>query len=81
MRRVFLGGVIGVASGALLALSFDAFSDDSDALGNPPKEGWPPDPHPVASTKQWVFEIRSKDSVPSIVKVSGLAAGRAVPCS
>jgi hypothetical protein len=72
MRRVFLGGVIGVASGALLALSFDALSD-GDPLGNPPREGWPPDPQPVASTKQWVFEIRSKDSVPSIVKVSEIS--------
>lgn len=75
MRRVFLGGVIGVAGGALLALSFDAFSD-IDTLGNPPKEGWPPDPQPVASTKQWVFEIRSKDSVPSIVKVSEITVDK-----
>lgn len=67
MRRLFLGGFIGVASGALLALSFDALSD---ALGNPPREGWSPDPQPVPSTKQWVFEIRSKDSVPTVVKVS-----------
>jgi hypothetical protein len=82
MRRIFLGGVIGVASGALLALSFDAFSDaplrvdEGDPLGNPPREGWPPDPQPVASTKQWVFEIRSKDSVPSIVKVSEITVDK-----
>ncbi len=82
MRRVFLGGVIGVASGALLALSLEAFSDapargdEGDALGNPPREGWAPDPQPVASTKQWVFEIRAKDSVPSIVKVSEITVDK-----
>ena len=69
MRRAFLGGIIGVTSGALFALSFDAFSD-SEPLGNPPREGWAPDPQPIASTKQWVFEIRSKDSIPTVVKVS-----------
>lgn len=79
MRRVFLGGVIGVASGAFLALSLDAFSASPaplDDLGNPPREGWTPDPQPIASTKQWVFEIRAKDSVPSIVKVSEITVDK-----
>ena len=72
MRRVFLGGALGVAAGALAALSLGAFSELGDAEASPPREGWPPDPPPVASTKHWVFEIRAKDSVPSIVKVTEL---------
>lgn len=79
MRRVFLGSALGVAAGALVALSLGVFSELSDAEASPPREGWPPDPPPVASTKQWVFEIRAKDSVPSIVKVTELTLDKPGP--
>ncbi|MBK6517425.1 MAG: hypothetical protein IPM79_10630 [Polyangiaceae bacterium] len=49
----------------------------NDARAEAPKEGWPPDPAPVAATKQWVFEMRAKDSVPSVAKVSALELSKA----
>ncbi len=51
----------------------------SDAAASPPREGWPPDPPPVPAEKQWVFEVRVKDSVPSIVKVSEVTLKKPEP--
>ncbi len=36
------------------------------ALADPPKTGYPPDPSPGSSTKQWVFTIVAKEGVVSL---------------
>ncbi|NUP08724.1 MAG: hypothetical protein HOW73_21970 [Polyangiaceae bacterium] len=77
MFRWVAAGALGVALGAAACFgALDLFAP-GDALAEAPKEGWPPDPQPVASTKQWVFEVRTKDSVPSVVKVSELELDKA----
>jgi len=87
MRRWIGAGLVGAALGASLAWALagdphDALAEAPGSLSaapSAPKEGWPPDPPPVASNTQWVFEIQSKQSVPSISKVTQLTLDKAEP--
>lgn len=79
MHRWVTAGLVGLALGGVGSLALLAAIEPTDARADAPKEGWPPDPAPVASTKQWVFEVRAKESVPSVVKVSELNLDKAQP--
>lgn len=78
MRRWIGAATLGIALGACGSLAWIATSTPS-AQAEPPKEGWAPDPAPVATNKQWVFEIRAKDSIPSVVKITELTLEKAEP--
>lgn len=71
VAAVLAAAALGAAGSAALVCAL------GDAHAEAPKEGWPPDPPPVAATKQWVFELRTKDSVPAVAKVSGLELQKA----
>jgi hypothetical protein len=50
LRSIVIAAVLGTALGAGAVV----------ALAEPPKGGWAPDPAPIASKKQWVFEVATK---------------------
>jgi hypothetical protein len=62
-----------VAAIALAGLGLGSARFDAPlawAASSSPKEGFAPDPPPVASKKQWVFTVVSKESVPTIARAS-----------
>lgn len=78
-RRVFGAALVGLGLGGAGGLAAILGVGPSDARAEPPKEGWPPDPAPIATKKQWIFEIRAAESIPSVVKVSSLELDKNEP--
>lgn len=75
MKGVLAAG-IGLALGVGAAVGVGPFAAGggalAEALADSAKKAEPSDPQPVESTKQWVFEIQVKSSVPGISKVTEL---------
>jgi hypothetical protein len=74
-RRLFAATLLGsaVGAGAVVLLGGPVV----DALADPPREGFPPDPPAKANTKQWVFQIIAKQGVPSIGKITPVTLKKA----
>jgi hypothetical protein len=74
-RRLFAATLLGSANGASAAVLLGG--PVVDALADPPREGFPPDPPAKANTKQWVFQIIAKQGVPSIGKITQVTLKKA----
>lgn len=72
MRLGVVATLIGLSLGSGAALALGSALGDHAALADSAKKSWPVDPQPVESTKQWVFAIEVKASVPAITKVTEL---------
>lgn len=72
LRRVGGAALLGVvvAGGFALLASQAAGTSQAWAKSASPKEGFAPDPQPVATKKQWVFQIAVKESVPTLGSVT-----------
>lgn len=74
-RRLFVATALGTSLGAIAALVLTG--PVTRAFASPPREGFPPDPPPKASTKQWVFEIVVKQGTPSLGKITPVTLKKA----
>lgn len=70
---------LGLGSAVALTVFGDAFAEPPKE--GPPRAGWAPDPTPVASKKQWVFDISVKQGVMDVptVKAVELKKAQATP--
>ena len=70
MRWLGASLVAAIAFAAFGLRSADLTAPLAWAASSSPREGFAPDPPPVASKRQWVFTVIAKESVPTIARAT-----------